>query len=53
MSILRGNCQRVGIPRAIQALSSLIKFVKPFIIFLSDTKCLKNKMDSIRISIGF
>lgn len=53
MSLLCLNYWGLNSPREIQVLGSLIQATKPFIIFLSQTKCLKNKMDNVIISLGF
>lgn len=53
MSILCWNYHGLGNPRAIRALHSLIQTKKPFVVFLSGTKCLKNKIDSNRRYLCF
>lgn len=53
MSILYWNCWAVSSPRAIIALRSLTQSEKPFLVFLSETKCFKNKMENITLVLGF
>lgn len=53
MTLLYWNYQGFSSPPIVRALHRLIQTTKPFIIFLLEIKCLKNKMDSIRMSLGF
>lgn len=53
MSILCWNCRGLGNPWTIRDLRGLIQILNPFIVFLSKTKCFKNKIDSIRLSLDF
>lgn len=40
-------------PHAIGALHNVVMTAKPFIVFVPETKCFKNKMGFIRISLVF
>lgn len=53
MNVLSWNCRGFGNPRAIRNLYRLVKDKKPAILFLMETKCSKNKMETVRIRMGF
>lgn len=41
-----------GSPRAIRALRNIVRISKSFIVFLSKTKCHKNRMNFVKFSLG-
>nr|DAD34711.1 TPA_asm: hypothetical protein HUJ06_005351 [Nelumbo nucifera] len=53
MICLCWNCQGLGNPRAVRALRELIHSRKPDVIFLIETLVHVNKIEEIRIHIGF
>ncbi|BFG30761.1 hypothetical protein CerSpe_170350 [Prunus speciosa] len=53
MNLLSWNCQGLGNPSTIQALSSLIRQQDPKLVFLSETRCNKSKLEIIKFRLGF
>jgi exonuclease III len=53
MSLLSWNCQGLGNPGAVRDLCQLMKEKKPKILFLMETKCRKDRMEVLRVKIGF
>ncbi|CAN1729936.1 LINE-1 reverse transcriptase homolog [Linum perenne] len=53
MIIISWNCRGLGQPRAVRALSELVKVHRPDVIFLSETLVQKQKMEEIRIKLKF
>jgi hypothetical protein len=53
MILLSWNCRGLGNPWAVRELCHLVKTKKPTLLFLMETKSRKNKMEGIRIKIGF
>ncbi|BFG40545.1 hypothetical protein CerSpe_268190 [Prunus speciosa] len=53
MNMLTWNCQGLGNPSTIHALSSLIQQKVPKLVFLSETRCNKSKLETIKFRLGF
>jgi hypothetical protein len=53
MILLSWNCRGLGNPWAVRELCHMVKTKKPTLLFLMETKSRKNKMEGIRIKIGF
>lgn len=53
MSTVSWNCQGVGLPWKIQFLSDVIRQKKPNFVFLCETLCRKEKMDSVCSKLGY
>ncbi|XP_059429221.1 uncharacterized protein LOC132163036 [Corylus avellana] len=53
MSLISWNCRGLGNPQAVRDLCQLTKEKKPIILFLMETKCRKNKMEVVRVKLGF
>lgn len=53
MIVLSWNCRGLGHPRAVLVLLDLIKAHKPDIILLLENLSYSNKVENIRISLGF
>jgi hypothetical protein len=53
MIVLAWNCRGLGNPRAVRDLRRMLKLKKPNVVFLMETKLGKNKMELIRIKMGF
>ncbi|KAL9436069.1 hypothetical protein AB3S75_022188 [Citrus x aurantiifolia] len=53
MSVLSWNCRGLGHPQTVQVLIDLVKCKKPTIIFLMETLCGKDKLESIKRKLGF
>jgi exonuclease III/ribonuclease HI len=53
MKLLSWNCQGLGNPWTVQDLCHMVKEKKPDILFLMETKCRKEKLESIRVRMGF
>lgn len=53
MSILSWNCRGLGNPGTIHVLMDLIHSKKPAIVFLMETLVNMNKLESIKIKLGF
>ena len=53
MKILGWNCRGICNASTVQALKAQIKRAKPDFIFLSETKALFSRMDSVRRSVNF
>jgi exonuclease III len=53
MILLSWNCQGLGNPWTVQDLCLMVREQKPDILFLMETKCRKEKMESIRVRLGF
>jgi exonuclease III len=53
MILLSWNCQGLGNPWTVQDLCLMVREKKPDILFLMETKCRKEKMERIRVRLGF
>jgi exonuclease III len=53
MNLLSWNCQGLGNPWTVQDLYLMVKEKKPDILFLMETKCRKERMEGIRVKLGF
>jgi exonuclease III len=53
MSILSWNCRGLGNPRTVRELCHLVKYKKPSLVFLMETKLRKQKMEIIHSKLGF
>ncbi|XVE84742.1 hypothetical protein DITRI_Ditri17bG0037300 [Diplodiscus trichospermus] len=53
MNILAWNYRGVGAPRAIHEVTKLVNFVRPQIVFLSETKKRKDEVEWLRARWGF
>jgi exonuclease III len=53
MNLLSWNCRGLGNPQAVRDLCQVTKEKKPTILFLMETKCHRNKMESVRVKLGF
>jgi exonuclease III len=53
MNLLSWNCRRVGSPRRVRDLYQLVKENHPNILFLLETKCQKNKLELLRVKMGY
>ena len=53
MSVLSWNCHRLGQPRTIQMLEEWAKCKKPIFIFLIETLCNRNKLESLKKKLGY
>ena len=53
MICLSWNCRGLGQDRAIQALSELVQTHKPMVVFLFETLVNSNKIESLRVKLGF
>lgn len=53
MSILSWNYRGLGHPQTVQMLVDLVHSKKPCFIFLIETLCSKNKLEQIKVRIGF
>jgi exonuclease III len=53
MIVLAWNCHGLGNPRTVRDLHRMLKVKKPNVVFLMETKLGKNKMELIRIKMGF
>ena len=53
MICLSWNCRGLGQARAVQDLSELVKTHKPMVIFLIETLVNSNKIESLRVKLGF
>lgn len=53
MSVLSWNCRGLGNPATIRVLMDLVQAKKPSIIFLMETFSNKNKLEPIKIKLGF
>ena len=53
MNSLGWNCQELGNPRLVRALHDLVRCWGPKIVFLSETKVRKNRMEKIKDKVGF
>lgn len=53
MSCISWNCHGLGNPCTVQFLKELILLKKPKFLFLCETICRKDKLDRLRISLGF
>ena len=51
--MLSWNCHGLGHLRTVQVLLDLARCKKPSIIFLMETLCSKNKLESIKLKLGF
>lgn len=53
MNSLGWNCRGLGNPRSVRALHDLVRYWDPKIVFLSETKVRKRRMERIKERIGF
>ena len=53
MICLSWNCRGLGQARAVHALSELVKTHKPTVIFLFETLVQSNKIECLRVKLGF
>jgi exonuclease III len=53
MNLLSWNCRGLGNPQAVRDLCQVTKEKKLAILFLMETKCHRNKMESVRVKLGF
>ncbi|KAG6649980.1 hypothetical protein CIPAW_06G011600 [Carya illinoinensis] len=53
MICLSWNCRGLGNPRTIHELLQLVKTKSPHLVFLLETKCSSEKMETIRVKSGF
>ena len=53
MNLLSWNCRVLGNPGAVRDICQLTKEKKPNILFLMETKCRRQKMEHIRVKMGF
>jgi ABC-type Zn uptake system ZnuABC Zn-binding protein ZnuA len=51
--LLSWNCRGVGSPRTVRDLFLLVKENNPSILFLMETNCKKNWLESLRVKLGF
>lgn len=51
--MLSWNCRGLGHPWTIQVLINLVRCKKPSIIFLMEILCSKNRLESIKLKLGF
>lgn len=53
MSSISWNCQGIGLPWKMQFLSDVIRQIKPKFVFLCETLCRKEKMEWVRVKLGY
>ncbi|XP_074337072.1 uncharacterized protein LOC141674252 [Apium graveolens] len=53
MSLIAWNCHGLANPRAVRLLKELNNLYRPSIIFLSETKCKKERVEKIKNKLGF
>ena len=53
MKILAWNCRGLGAARAVQEMAKLVRFFRPKLLFLSETKRTSNEMSWLRCRWGF
>ncbi|GLU21100.1 hypothetical protein SLE2022_372630 [Rubroshorea leprosula] len=53
MSLLCWNCRGLGNPRAVHSLIELVRRKKPTVVFLSETRLDKRRMEGVRRRLGF
>ena len=53
MSTLSWNCRGLGQPRTIRMLAELVRSKKPIFIFLIETLCSRNKLERLKIQLGY
>ena len=53
MICLSWNCRELGHARAVHALSELVKTHKPMVVLLFETLVNSNKIESLRVKLGF
>lgn len=53
MNLLSWNCRGLGQPRTVRALNDLVKSHRPDFLFLSETISYSNKVEELRIKLGF
>lgn len=53
MNILNWNCRGLGHLRAVPALKDLVRTQKPDILFLFETRVNANKIEEVKLKIGF
>lgn len=53
MSCLSWNCRGLGKARTVQVLTDLVRDQNPDVLFLSETISGANKIEEIRVKLGF
>ena len=53
MSCLSWNCCGLGHPRTVQVLLDLVRSKKSDFIFLMETMCSREKLESLKVKLGF
>lgn len=53
MSTLSWNCRGLGQPRTVRILAELVRSKKPMFIFLIETLCSRNKLERLKIQLGY
>ncbi|XP_074339551.1 uncharacterized protein LOC141677486 isoform X1 [Apium graveolens] len=53
MKILSWNCRGLGSPRTVRVLGDLVRVHKPDFLFLCETIAFSNKVEEMRIKLGF
>lgn len=53
MKLMCWNCCGLGKPRAVRAFAELVRDHNPQILFLSETRLRKEKIERVRIRLGF
>ncbi|GLT45094.1 hypothetical protein SLA2020_450210 [Shorea laevis] len=53
MSLLCWNCRGLGNPCAVRSLIELVRWKKPIVVFLSETRLDKRRMDGVQRRLGF
>lgn len=53
MNALSWNCRGLGTPQTIRVLGDLVKSLRPDILFLSETISKSDKVEQMRIKLGF
>jgi hypothetical protein len=51
--LLNWNCRGLGNPGAVRELCQMVKKKKPTLLFLMETKSRQNKMEGLRVRLGF
>ncbi|XP_042942727.1 uncharacterized protein LOC122276878 [Carya illinoinensis] len=53
MKLLSWNCRGLGNPRTVRELHQLVKEKSPQVVFLSETKCNRERVEMVRNRLGF
>lgn len=53
MSLMCWNCRGSGNPRTVNLLQNWSRRIKPSVLFVCETMCLKNVMEDLRWTLGF